>query len=76
MPSRDRIELNPTVCNGKAVIRGTRIPVAVILEQVAEGEAWDKLLNGYPELSIDDIRSAIRYASETIDCTEIRAVSA
>ena len=33
----DRIELNPSVCSGKAVIRGTRIPVSVILEQIAEG---------------------------------------
>jgi uncharacterized protein (DUF433 family) len=46
----DRIELNPKVCNGKPVIRGTRIPVSVILEQIAQGESWDSLLDGYPEL--------------------------
>lgn len=35
----ERIELDPRVCNGKPVIRGTRIPVTVILEQLAEGES-------------------------------------
>lgn len=46
----DRIELNPRVCNGRPVIKGTRIPVSVILEQIAEGESWETLLDGYPEL--------------------------
>jgi uncharacterized protein (DUF433 family) len=45
----DRIELNPRVCNGKPVIKGTRIPVSVILEQVAQGESWDTLIESYPE---------------------------
>jgi len=43
----DRIELNPRVCNGKPVIKGTRIPVSVILEQIAEGESWADLVSGY-----------------------------
>ena len=41
----DRIELNPRVCDGKPVIKGTRIPVSVILEQIAEGESWDAVIN-------------------------------
>ena len=49
----ERIEMNPTVCNGKPVIKGTRIPVSVIFEQVAEGESWDKIISGYPELKIE-----------------------
>ena len=43
MTTMDRIELNPKVCNGKPIIRGTRIPVSVILEQIAQGESWDSL---------------------------------
>ncbi|MBC8391037.1 MAG: DUF433 domain-containing protein [Deltaproteobacteria bacterium] len=46
----DRIEINPRVCNGRPVIKGTRIPVSVILEQIAEGESWDTLLAGHSEL--------------------------
>ena len=72
----DRIELNPKVCNGKPVIKGTRIPVSVILEQIAEGESWTGLLSGYPELEKDDIKAALLYARESLDHTEVRAVNA
>jgi uncharacterized protein (DUF433 family) len=67
-----RIELNPKVCNGKPVIKGTRIPVSVILEQIAEGVSWDDLLTGYPELVKNDIQAALIYARESLDHTEIR----
>jgi len=69
----DRIEIDPKVCNGKPVIRGTRIPVSVILEQIAEGETWDSLLMGYPELKREDIRAALLYATASLDHMEIRA---
>ena len=72
----DRIELNPRVCNGKPVIKGTRIPVSVILEQIAEGESWDAVLAGYPELKKEDIRAALHYARASLDHTEVRAVYA
>ena len=72
----DRIELNPKVCNGKPVIKGTRIPVSVILEQLADGETWDTLLTGYPELKKKDIQAALLYARASIDHTEVRAVHA
>jgi uncharacterized protein (DUF433 family) len=72
----DRIELDPRVCNGKPVIKGTRIPVSVILEQIAEGESWDALLSGYPELVREDIQAALIYARESLDHTEIRVVNA
>ena len=41
MATMDRVELDPKVGNGKPVIKGTRIPVTVILEQIAQGESWD-----------------------------------
>ena len=72
----DRIELNPRVCNGKPVIRGTRIPVAVILEQIAEGESWENLLAGYPELTREDIQAALLYARASIEHADIRPVGA
>jgi uncharacterized protein (DUF433 family) len=72
----DRIELNPKVCNGKPVIKGTRIPVSVILEQIAEGETWDTLLAGYPELKKIDIQAALLYARASLDHTEVREVHA
>jgi uncharacterized protein (DUF433 family) len=72
----DRIELNPRICNGKPVIKGTRIPVSVILEQIAEGESWNTLLAGYPELKKEDIQAALLYARASLDHTEVKAVDA
>jgi uncharacterized protein (DUF433 family) len=72
----ERIELDPRVCNGKPVIKGTRIPVSVIIEQVAEGEVWDKILIGYPELTRDDIHAALLYARASLEHIEIKAVNA
>ncbi len=72
----DRIELDPKVCNGRPVIKGTRIPVSVILEEIAEGESWDTLLAGYPELKKEDIQAALIYAKASLDHTEVRVVYA
>lgn len=72
----NRIELNPRVCNGKPVIKGTRIPVSVILEQIADGQAWDILLESYPELNREDIQAALFYAKSCLDHSEIRIVGA
>ena len=72
----DRIELNPRVCNGRPVIKGTRIPVSVILEQIAEGDSWETLLDGYPELKKEDIQAALLYAKASLDHTEVKAAYA
>lgn len=71
-----RIEINPKVCNGKPVVKGTRIPISVILEQLAEGESWDKILGGYPELTKEDIHAALHYAKASLDHIEIEEVNA
>ena len=52
-----------------------RIPISVILEQIAQGESWDDLLNGYPELK-DDIKAVLLYARASVDHTEVRAANA
>jgi len=76
MMKKNRIELNPKVCNGKPIIKGTRIPVSVILEQIAEGISWDTLLVNYPELEKEDIKAALYYAMSSLDHTEIRTINA
>jgi len=76
MELRERIELDPRVCNGKPVIKGTRIPITVILEQLAEGKTWESILSGYPELTRDDIHAALHYARASIDHTDLKAVNA
>ena len=68
----ERIEINPRVCGGRPVIRGTRIPVEVILGQLAEGESWESILAGYPELKREAIQAALRFAQESVLHSEIR----
>ncbi len=70
----ERIEINPRVCGGQPVIKGTRISVATVLEQLADNESWDSLLGGYPELTREDIQAALEYARHSILHTEITAL--
>jgi uncharacterized protein (DUF433 family) len=58
----DRIEINPRICGGQPVIKGTRISVSAILEQLADGESWDSVLRGYPEPARADLQAALDYA--------------
>jgi len=76
MMRKKGIELNPKVCNGKPIIKGTRIPVSVILEQIAEGVSWDSLLANYPELDREDIKTALHYAMSSLDHSEVRTIDA
>jgi uncharacterized protein (DUF433 family) len=62
----DRIEMEPRVCGGRPVIKGTRIPVEVIVGQLAEGESWEAVLEGYPELTRADIQAALRFAQASV----------
>lgn len=59
---QDRITASPQVCHGKACIRGTRIMVSVVLDNLAEGLSFDELVEEYPPLTRDDITAAIKYA--------------
>jgi uncharacterized protein (DUF433 family) len=67
----DRIEINPKVMMGKPVIRGTRIPVELILRKLSERANEADLLEAYPGLTREDIQAAIRYAAETLAHEEI-----
>lgn len=58
----DHIEVNAKVMLGKPVIRGTRIPVELILRKLGEGASEADLLDGYPRLKLEHIRAALVYA--------------
>jgi uncharacterized protein (DUF433 family) len=66
MTVTDRIEINPKVMLGKPVIRGTRIPVELLLRKLAEGASETDLLDAYPRLTRADIQAAIGYAADTL----------
>ena len=61
MTVTDRIEINPKVMLGKPVIRGTRVPVELILRKLSEGAAEADLLDAYPRLTREDIQAAIEF---------------
>ena len=60
----ERIEINPEIMLGKTVIRGTRIPVEIILRKLAEGATEADLLDAYPRLTRQDIQAALAYAAD------------
>ena len=61
-----RIDINPSVMLDKPVIRGTRIPVELIVRKLGEGASETDLLSGYPHLAREDIRAALLYAADTL----------
>ena len=67
----ERIEINQAVMLGKPVIRGTRITVELILNNLAEGETESELLEDYPHLALEDIRAAIAYAAASVAHEEV-----
>ena len=61
---RERISVNATVCHGRACIRGTRILVSAIVDNVAAGVPREEILRNYPTLTQGDIEAALAYAAE------------
>lgn len=59
-----RISIDPNVCFGKPCIRGHRIWVSLILDLLASGTSQEEILKDYPQLTMDDIRACLAYASE------------
>ena len=66
MTAKDRIEVNPAIMLGKPVIRGTRIPVELILRKLGEGAREKDLLDAYPKLTEADVRAAMIYAADAL----------
>ncbi len=64
------VEINPRACNGKPVVTGTRIPVTVILDQLAAGSSWGDLKRKYPGLTDDQIAGVLRYCHALIERAE------
>ena len=62
MDWRERISINPRICNGKACIKGTRVMVAAILDNLAEGENEQAIMEGY-KITREDIHAALAYAA-------------
>ena len=60
---RDRLQTDPKILGGRVCIKGTRIPVTLILDALAAGDTVDDLLRGYPTLIREDIAAALAYGA-------------
>lgn len=71
MEWRNRIETKPDVLSGKPVVAGTRIPVELVVELLAENWSTDEILEQYPALSRDDIQACLHYARERLQSERV-----
>ena len=62
---QDQIDINPKVCHGKPCIKGTRIMVSVILDNLAEGLTSEEIVEEYPPLTLENVRGCLAVADET-----------
>lgn len=60
---RDHITVDPFVCHGKACIRGTRVMVSVVLDNIAAGESRESVAVAY-QITLEDVQAALQYAAE------------
>ena len=66
----NRIVIDPAIMTGKPVIKGTRIPVELILRKLSQNIDADVILEDFPRLTLDDIKAAIMYAESLVENTE------
>lgn len=61
---RNHISSDPKICHGQACIKGTRIMVSVVLDNLADGVSAKEVLEEYPSITLEDVQAAISYAAE------------
>jgi uncharacterized protein (DUF433 family) len=67
----DRIEMNPAVCHGRPVVRGTRVLVSQVLGALSGGDSIDDVLADYPSLCAEDIRAVFAFAGSLASFEDI-----
>ena len=68
----ERVEINPKIMMGKPVIKGTRIPVSVILNLLADGYTAAEIKKEYPDITVKDITAVLRFAARASQFEELR----
>lgn len=61
---QDYITVDPSVCHGKACIKGTRIMVSVVLDNLAAGVTPEEITHSYPSLTLEAVQAAVAYAAD------------
>ncbi len=73
MESLERITINPGICLCQPTIRGMRITVSVVLKMLANGASVREVVEAYPELEVEDVQQAMRYAPKRVFSSQTRA---
>lgn len=68
---RERISIDPKIHHGKPCIKGTRVPVSVIVGSIAEGNTPERITESWPQLSVDDIRAALKFAAAVVSEVDV-----
>ena len=71
----ERITKDKNVLGGRPAVKGTRLPVAQILQLMAAGSSEDSILAGYPQLCAEDVRACLRYAGERLEPQEMSEIA-
>jgi len=69
----NEIVVDPRICSGKPIIRGTRIMVKTILGMVAGGYTLQRIVEAYPELTLEQVQAALEYAAQVVDEEQVIA---
>jgi uncharacterized protein (DUF433 family) len=69
--THDRIEINPAIMGGKPIIRGTRVPVELVLRKLGAGMTAEQILEDHPRLTQDDLRAAQAFAADYLANEEL-----
>lgn len=67
----DRIVVHPDICHGKPRIKGTRIFISLILDWLAEGASFEKVIDAYPSLTPEDIKAVLNYSRKLVENQKI-----
>lgn len=72
----NRIVSDPNILFGKPAIRGTRIPVELLVEKLADGETMEAILGSYPQLTKEDILAALDFAARVLKSDSVYPIEA
>ncbi len=64
---RGRIVIDPAIHHGEPCIKGTRVPVSVIVGSIADGDTPERILDAWPQLTGEDIKAALKFAAEAVN---------
>lgn len=60
----DRIKIDPAICHGQPCVKGTRIPVWLIVQYLAHGDTAEEVVSEFPTLALEDVQACLAYAAE------------